>query len=124
MFTDSVKASKGTGVSQLSENMAEPNLRCENYPLLPAAPCFLVPDSAHRPASVYEGATHPHNVLHIDYDGQGVIKSLEETYTEDRYVSTSAVERENAQKVKEKPCLIALDLEKELSVGSFHNLVN
>ena len=64
------------------------------------------------------------NVLHINYNGQGVIKSLEETYTEDRYVSTSAVERENAQKVKEKPCLIALDLEKELSVGSFHNLVN
>ena len=115
---------KGTSVKQLSENIAEPNLRCENYPLLPAAPCFLVPDSAHRPVSVYEGATHPHNVLHIDYDGQGVIKSLEETYTEDRYVSTSAVERENAQKVKEKPCLIALDLEKELSVGSFHNLVN
>jgi len=67
--------------------------------------------------------THPHNVLHIDSDGQGVIESLKETYAEGGYVSTSAVERENAQKVEEKPCLIALDLEQEMSIGSFRNLI-
>ena len=81
-----------------------------------------VADRAPRPVSEYEKATLPHNVLHIDSAGHGVTKSLEETYTKGGYVYTSAVERENAQEVEEKPCNKALDLEQEMSNGSFRNL--
>ena len=66
-------------------------LRCKNYPLITAALYFLVPDGAPALSQFMKGPT-----THIMEDG---------------YDSASAAERENAQKVEEKPCLIALDLE-------------
>ena len=65
--------------------------RCENYPLITAALYFLVPYGAPALSQFMKGPT-----THIMEDG---------------YDSASAAERENAQKVEEKPCLIALDLE-------------
>ena len=121
---------KGTGVKQLCENIAEPKLRYENYPLLPSVLYLYVPerttgmiintgDGAPRPVQVFEKAALPHDRVQSDPAEHTATKSLGKSYTEGGYIWTTTGERNDTQHVERKP-----DLEQEMSTGqqSFRNL--